>query len=81
MMQQKLLVCLLKKPLTSAEQKIYKQRVSFYSAIWKLRDLGLVSNSEIKIGETRIKRWRLTLDGTIMAKILSKEISKKPKVS
>jgi hypothetical protein len=72
MMEQKLLISLLK-PQTSKEQKIYKQRVSFYGAIWKLRDMGLVANSEIKLDGTTAKLWRLTLDGTIMARILSKE--------
>jgi hypothetical protein len=71
MMQQLLLISLLNKPLTSKEQKIYKQRVSFYEAIWKLRDMELVTNTTIESNGKR-KQWKLTLDGTIMAKILSK---------
>jgi hypothetical protein len=80
MMEQKLLISLLK-PQTSKEQKIYKQRTSFYGAIWKLRDLGLVTNTEMKLDGTVTKIWRLTLDGMIMARILSKEKTegKRPK--
>jgi len=79
MMEQNLLKILLKKPLMSSEQKIYKQRVSFYGAIWKLRDMGLVANSEVKLDGTTAKLWKLTLDGTIMARILAKEVEKKNK--
>jgi hypothetical protein len=75
MMEQKLLISLLK-PRTSKEQKIYKQRTSFYGAIWKLRDLGLVANTTLKQNSTITKVWRLTLDGMIMARILSKEVKK-----
>jgi hypothetical protein len=79
MTEQKLLISLLKKPIQSSEQRIYKQRVSFYNAVWKLRDMGLVANSEIKIDGYKSKLWKLTVDGIIMARILSKEV--KPEVN
>jgi hypothetical protein len=73
MMEQRLLVSLLKKPVTSKEQKIYKQRTSFYIACWKLRDIGLISPIPIKINGEKMKLWKLTLDGTIVARILAKD--------
>jgi hypothetical protein len=73
MTEQKLLVSLLNKSITSAEQKVYLQRVSFYKAIWKLRDAGLVSNQSIDIDDRKGKLWKLTLDGIVMARILSKQ--------
>jgi predicted transcriptional regulator len=76
MMEQKLLISLLKQPVTSIEQKVYLQRVSFYKAIWKLRDAGLVSNQSIDIDDRKGKLWKLTLDGIVMARILSKEMKK-----
>ena len=73
MMEQKLLISMLNKPITSVEQKVYLQRTSFYKAVWKLRDAGLVTNQDISIDDRKGKLWRLTVDGTVMARILQKQ--------
>jgi hypothetical protein len=59
--------------ITIKSQKIYNSKNSFYKAIWKLRDMLLVTNS----GKTEIKGreynlWKLTLDGIFLARILRK---------
>jgi hypothetical protein len=70
--EQLLLIKALENPLSSKNQKIYKQRVSFYNAVWKLRNIGLLANTTIKINGIKIKLWKPTLDGIIIARILSK---------
>jgi hypothetical protein len=64
----------LENPICSKTQKIYKQRVSFYNAVWKLRNIGLLTNTTIKQNGIKIKLWRPTLDGTIVARILAKDV-------
>jgi hypothetical protein len=74
--EQNLLVKMLNFPINFRTQKIYKNRVNFYKAIWKLRDMELVSNRDIKINGMKAKEWKLTLDGIIIARILTKEVKK-----
>jgi hypothetical protein len=70
--QQKLLISLLDKPLTSKTQNIFKTKESFYKSIWKLRDMELVSAKTIKLSSKEVKEWHLTLDGLVFARILKK---------
>jgi hypothetical protein len=70
--QQKLLITLLDKPLTSKTQSVFKTKESFYKTIWKLRDMELVRAKTIRLSSKEIKEWHLTVDGFIFAKILKK---------
>jgi hypothetical protein len=72
MTQQKLLISMLAKPVTSKDQKIYKHRGNFYESVWLFRDMGLVTNNVVEINGTKRKIWKLTVDGTVMARILAK---------
>jgi hypothetical protein len=74
--EQLLLIRMLDLPINFRTQKIYKNRVNFYKAIWKLRDMKLVFNRDIKINGMKAKEWKLTLDGIIVARILAKGIDK-----
>jgi hypothetical protein len=68
-MEQKLLISMLKGPTTSRIQKTYRNKTSFYDAIWKLRDAELITNKTLP---NFMKEWKLTTDGEIFAKILAK---------
>jgi hypothetical protein len=83
--EQELLLVMLKKSITAKEQNIYKSRISFYKAIWKLRNMELIfSNVQNNDGsmmniETGVKwvpgmekKWKLRRDGTVLARILLK---------
>jgi len=70
--EQMLLLDMLNAPITFKSQKIYKNRVSFYKAIWKLRDCELVYNKEIQVNGRVVKEWRLRMDGQLMARIVGK---------
>ena len=70
--EQLLLIQMADAPVNFRTQKIYKNRVSFYRAVWKLRDKELVANSDIKIDGRQAKEWHLRLDGKLLAKILVK---------
>jgi hypothetical protein len=67
--EQKLIVSMLKGPITTKTQKTYRNRTSFYDAIWKLRDAYLVKN---RVLENGLKEWRLTLDGEFLARVFQK---------
>lgn len=70
--EQRLIFSMLNNPITSKTQKIYKNKVSFYRAIWKLRDMELVTCKEITQSHKKIKIWSLTIDGVFLARILKK---------
>jgi hypothetical protein len=70
--EQILLIEMSNAPVTFKSQKIYKNRVSFYKAIWKLRDCELIYDKEIKLNGRMIKEWRLRMDGQFISKILGK---------
>ncbi|MEM2506259.1 MAG: hypothetical protein QXF61_04365 [Nitrososphaeria archaeon] len=68
--EQKLLISMLNGKINSKDQKIFKSRMNFYRAIWKLRDMDLVHSKNSKAGD--LKDWELTLDGIFFARILKK---------
>jgi len=70
--EQELLVSMLEKPITFKTQNIFKNRCSFYRAIWKLRDMELVYPRQIEVNGRKVKEWRLRLDGVFLARILKK---------
>jgi hypothetical protein len=75
--EQLLLLKTLENPISSKNQKIYRQRVSFYKAVWKLRNIGLLTNTTIEQNGIKMKLWKPTLDGVIVARILAKDMVKK----
>jgi hypothetical protein len=74
MTQQKLLISMLNRPVSSKDRKFYRHVVNFYEAVWKFRDMGLATNTVIDANGRKRKLWKLTLDGVIVARVLSKEI-------
>jgi hypothetical protein len=68
-MEQKLIISMLREPATTKTQKIYRSTSSYYKALWKLKKAELVSNRKI---DEFSKEWKLTLDGTILAKVFLK---------
>jgi len=63
---------MLQKPITSSNQNLYKQKLSFYKATWKVKDRELIKYKSFEVNGKKIKEWRLTLDGMILARILIK---------
>jgi hypothetical protein len=72
LLEQKLIIEMGKKPLTSMGQKVYASRVSFYKSMWKMRDADIVRFVDLKVGDRHVKEWRLTMDGQLLALIISK---------
>lgn len=66
--EQKLLVSMLDKRVTTSHRGIYKSKASLYKALWKLRDIGLVKVA--KVDDNGAKEWSHTIDGHIVARIL-----------
>jgi hypothetical protein len=72
---QLLIIKMLDSPITFRTQKIFKNKVSFYKSIWKLRDKELVFSKEIELNGRVVKEWHLTADGILMARILRKGLN------
>jgi hypothetical protein len=70
-----LIIKLLDSPLTFRTQKVFRNKVSFYKSIWKLRDKGLVYSKEIEVNGRISKEWYLTADGILFARILRKGLN------
>jgi hypothetical protein len=76
-MEQKLLIKILDLPITFKTQKIYKNRVSFYKAVWRMRNMDLIVCKDVdSMNGRKVKEWHVKPDGWICARILRKDGAK-----